>query len=132
MPARGEAHRPSLTTAAGTAGVVGGIGLVGAGIRARRDVRRSLARERIAWPERANSNVPVADARRARSLAELIRRNTLAATGGRTYAETDPYLDETGAPTSDAALSARHGRTAHPVENRTTTSGSSRRRSRPD
>ncbi|HWJ45205.1 MAG TPA: hypothetical protein VNR63_07435, partial [Gaiellaceae bacterium] len=53
----------------------------------------------------------------ARSAAEFIRRNTLAATGERTYAEVEPYLDLEGRPTADASLAAKDGRTGQPVEN---------------
>ena len=63
-----------------------GLGFVGAGLWARRDVKRVLARERIVNPEDAS---PVEGAAGARAMAELIRRRTVEATGGRTYAETE-------------------------------------------
>jgi len=59
----------------------------------------------------------VTSAAAARSMAELIRRNTLDATGGRTYAETEPYVGSDGRPTSDAALAVKDERTGQPLEN---------------
>jgi hypothetical protein len=87
-----------------------GAGLVGAGIWARREVRTTLARERIASP-------PVTCGSAARSLAETIRERALTASGGRTYAETELYVDSTGSPTSDRALAIIDERTGEPVEN---------------
>lgn len=50
-------------------------------------------------------------------MAEFIRRNTVDAAGGRTYAETDPYVDAGGRPTPDRGLAAKDERTGQPVEN---------------
>lgn len=50
-------------------------------------------------------------------MAEVIRQNTVAATGGRTYAEVDPYLDVQGAPTQDAGRAATDERTGGRLEN---------------
>jgi hypothetical protein len=50
-------------------------------------------------------------------MAELIRRNTVEATGGRTYAEIDPYVDEAGNTTPDAERAAKDERTGEPIEN---------------
>ena len=47
----------------------------------------------------------------------MIRRNTLAATGGRTYAEIPAYVDPEGEPTSDAARAAKDPLTGQPLEN---------------
>ena len=91
-----------------------GLAFVGTGLWARRDVKRVLAQERIVNPEDAR---PVEGAAGARAMAELIRRSTIAATGGRTYAETDSYVDEEGKPTSDADGAAKDERTGAPVEN---------------
>lgn len=70
----------------GLAVSLSGLGFVGAGVFARRDVMRVLVQERIVNPE---DERPVEDAAGARAMAELIRRHTLESTGGRTYAETD-------------------------------------------
>lgn len=107
-----------VPAAAGVGAAVGGLVLVGVGVWARRDVARALARERI---------VSTADARPpstlvttpggARSMAEVIRERTVAASGGRTYAETEEYVDIDGNPTSDAALARIDERTGKPVVN---------------
>jgi hypothetical protein len=78
------------------------------------DVRRTLARERISTGE--DGAQPVTSAAAVRSMAELIRQRTMEATGGRTYAEIDPYVDELGKPTADAARAARDELTGRPVE----------------
>jgi hypothetical protein len=103
------------TTTAGISTLAAGIGLVGIGLWARRDVRRGLERERIT----AASTPPdaaVTTATGARALAEVVRENTLAATGGRTYGETLAYLDADGLPTADRAEAAPDPLTGHPLE----------------
>ncbi|HEX2292247.1 MAG TPA: hypothetical protein VHH55_02975 [Gaiellaceae bacterium] len=52
-----------------------------------------------------------------RSLAEAIRRRTLAAAGGKTYSETGTYLDAEGNPTADAESALKDERTTQPLEN---------------
>ena len=91
-----------------------GAGFVGLGLWARREAGRTLARERIVG---ADGRQPVLNASHARSLAEFIRRNTLDATGGRTYAEVAAYIDGEGRPTSDAEAAVKHERTGQPLEN---------------
>jgi hypothetical protein len=49
-------------------------------------------------------------------MAELIRGNTVEATGGRTYVEIDPYVDAEGDTTPDAARAAKDERTGGPIE----------------
>lgn len=114
---RGMARRceACTTTAAGVSTLAAGIGLIGVGLWARRDVRRSLARERVT----AASTPPgaaVTTASGARALADVIRENTLAATGGKTYGETPAYVDAEGRPTADRAVAAPDPLTGHPVE----------------
>lgn len=88
------------------------------GLWGRRETSRGLARERIQDPVgNGGAGVLVTTPAAARSAAEFIRRNTLAATGERTYAEVEPYLDLEGRPTADASLAAKDGRTGQPVEN---------------
>ena len=112
MSSNGDRSRPGAASGAAV-GLVG-IGLVGAGLWARRDVACTLARERIVFgPDRE----PVVSATAARSLAESIRASTLETTGGHTYSETPSYLGVDGEPTSDASLAAREDGTGHPVEN---------------
>lgn len=101
-----------LASAAGAVAGLAGVGLVGVGLWARREARQALARERIVGV----ADAPVTTARAARALAEMIRANTLEATGGLTYAEVEPYLDPEGNPTSDAARALTDERTKEPVE----------------
>lgn len=98
--------------AAGTGVVLAGLGLVGLGLWARRDVQRGLSRERIVAP----GGTPVASAPAARALAETNREETLNATGGRTYSETPSYLagDETA--TSDESAALKDDVTGKPVQ----------------
>jgi hypothetical protein len=91
---------------------------VGVGVWARRDVTRTLARERIvSTPDARPPSAPVTGPGSARSLANIIRERTLAAAGGSTYAETAAYLDSDGEPTNDASLALVDDRTGAPLEN---------------
>jgi hypothetical protein len=95
-----------------------GVGLLGVGAWARRDVRRGLSQERISIALDADSpSHPVRSASDARRLAELIRGQTVEATGGRTYAETDQFVAANGSTTSDRALALTDERTGHPISN---------------
>ena len=110
--------RPGI--GAGSAGAaVGLIGcaFVGVGLWARRDVAHALEQERIVAAGSARPDEPVTTAGAARAMAELIRRNTVAATGGRTYAEIAPYVDEEGVPTSEADRAAKDDRSGAALEN---------------
>ena len=118
LPAMGGTSKGRLPTAAGTGVALAGLGLVGVGLWARRDVARALSRERITGTgSMTPPNAPVTGAPAARSLAEEIRRITLKASGGRTYAETDEYLARDGGTTSDAALALTVEQTGQPVHN---------------
>lgn len=119
MIGRSDGSGPlALTTSTGAAlGFIGAV-FVGVGLWGRRETKRALARERIEDPVgRGRPGTQVATAGAARSAAEFIRRNTLAATGGRTYAEIEPYLDAEGRPTSDASQAAKDVQTGKPLEN---------------
>ena len=110
--------RACTTRTAGLSTVAVGVWLLGVGLWARADVRRSLARERIiSTGDRARSGQPVTGAAAARSMAEVIRGNTLSATEGKTYGETPSYVDAEGRPTADRGLAATDGVTGEPVEN---------------
>lgn len=103
-----------------TGGVVGlaGVVFLGLGLWGRRETRNALARERIELPvENGRPAAHVTSASAVRTAAEFIRVNTLAATGDRTYAEIEPYLDAERRPTSDRAQAATDERTGAPVEN---------------
>lgn len=106
---------PALPEAAGAGVALAGAGFVGVGLWARREAGLTLAREHIArGGERPQ---PVTTAGQARAMAELIRENTLDATGGRTYADVPAYLDAEGKPTADPTAAARDERTGQPLEN---------------
>lgn len=95
-----------------------GIGLVAAGVWARREVKTTLARERIvSTADSTPPSAPVTSGAAARSLAEAIRRSTLEAANGRTYAETDLFLDAARRPTSDRERALEDERSGQPVEN---------------
>jgi hypothetical protein len=61
----------------------------------------------------------VTSAAAAPALAETIRSRTLAAAGGRTYAETDEFLASGGGTTADAAAALVSEATGQPVHNPT-------------
>ena len=118
MLLRGEARRSNLPVAAGAAAGLTGLGFVGLGLWAHRDVKRALERERIvSTPDARPPNAPVTSAAAARSLAEVIRANTVAATRDRTYAEIEPYVGPNGEPTSDASAAAKDELTGQALEN---------------
>lgn len=104
-------------SAAGVGVAVAGVGFIAAGGWARSDVRRTLARERIVSADAKRSNGSIATARAARSMAEVVRRNTLEASRGRTYSEVEPYLTVEGAPTGVVEQAAKDERTGQPLEN---------------
>jgi hypothetical protein len=87
--------------------------LLAVGVWARRDVARTLSRERITGPD----GKAVAGATATRALAETIRTSTLESTAGRTYSETGTYLDAEGNPTSERDSALVDERTGRPVDN---------------
>ena len=94
--AEAAARRARLRTSAAGAVGLAGVGLIGTGLWARKDVQRVLTSERIVGPAgNGRPGVAISTAGGARSMAELIRRNTIEATGGRAYAE-QASRDETG------------------------------------
>lgn len=114
----GRARTLPLPAATGLAVGSAGVGFIGVGLWGRREARRALTRERVVSGNNASAqNAFLASAGRARSMAELIRRNTVEATSGRTYAEIDPYLDAHRNTTPDAEHAAKDERTGEPIEN---------------
>ena len=95
-----------------------GIGSIVIGFDGRDRVRSDLAREQIVGTE--DSTIPgqlVDTGSEAQAFADVMRKHTLEATGGQTYAEMDRFLDENGKPTSDEANAAKDPKTGQPVEN---------------
>lgn len=87
----GRRRGASPTAASGVVVAATGLGLVAVGAWARREVERTLVRERIvSTPDAKQPGASVRTAVGACSMAGVIRARTIAATGGRTYAETAP------------------------------------------
>ena len=79
-----------------------GAGSLYMGFDGRDQVRDDLAREQIVGTE--DSTIPgqkVDTGSEAQAFAAVIRKHTLEATGGQTYAQMGRFLDENGKPTSD-------------------------------
>jgi hypothetical protein len=95
-----------------------GIGAVYMGIDGRGYVRDTLAAEKIVGTE--DSTIPgqkVDTGSEAQAFADVMRKHTLEATGGQTYAEMGRFLDDNGKPTNDEAAAAINPQTKKPVEN---------------
>ena len=95
-----------------------GIGSVYMGIDGRNQVRSDLAREQIVGTE--DSTIPgqkVDTGSEAQAFAAVIRKHTLEATDGQTYAQMGRFIGTDGKPTSDEKLAAVDAKTGKPVEN---------------
>src|SRR3954465_12207142 len=95
-----------------------GIGAVYMGIDGRSTVRSDLAREQIVGTE--DSAIPgqkVDTGSEAKAFAAVMRKHTLEATGGQTYAQMGRFLDANGKPTNDENAAAINPQTKKPVEN---------------
>lgn len=100
--------------------MLAGLGLVGVGLWARREVQQTLAAERIVGTDGMRPpNAPVTSAAAARSLAAVIRERTVAAADGKTYAETPEYIAREGGTTSDSEQALVSEATGLPVHNPT-------------
>jgi len=106
-------------------GIAAGVVLIGFGaaslalsINGRAEVRDSLARENIVGtPDSTIPGQKVDTGDEAKAFAAVMRKHTLEATGGQTYAEMPRFLDESGQPTADEALAATDPETGEPVAN---------------
>jgi hypothetical protein len=93
-------------------------GLITVGIAGRDTVRDDLAREQIVGtPDSAIAGQKVDTGAEAKEFAATVRRHTLEATGGQTFAQMGRYLDDNGRPTGDEAAAARDKQTGEPVGN---------------
>jgi hypothetical protein len=95
-----------------------GIGAIYMGIDGRDRVRSDLAREQIVGTE--DSTIPgqkVDTGSEAQAFAAVIRKHTLEATGGQTYAQMGRFIGKDGKPTSDESAAAINKETGKPVEN---------------
>jgi hypothetical protein len=95
-----------------------GIGAIVIGFAGRDTVRSDLAREQIVGtPDSTIPNQKVDTGGEAKAFAAVMRKHTLAATGGQTYAQMPRFLDASGKPTEDEAAAAKDPKSGEPVEN---------------
>jgi hypothetical protein len=95
-----------------------GVGSLIMGISGRNEVRDNIARENIVGtPDMAASvaDKPVTTGGQAKDFADGIRKHTLEATGGQTYAEMGRFMTPSGEPTNDENAAAKQN--GEPVEN---------------
>ena len=98
--------------------IVFGIGAVVIGIDGRDQVRSDLAREQIVGtPDSSIPGQKVDTGSEAQAFAKVMRKHTLEATGGLTYAQMGQFLDKAGKPTSDEKAAAIDPKTQKPVSN---------------
>ena len=94
-----------------------GIGSMYMGIDGRDQVRTELAREQIVGtPDSSIPGQKVDTGSEAREFAAVMRKHTLEATGGQTYAQMGRFIGKDGKPTSDEKAAAI-GENGKPVEN---------------
>src|SRR5919198_2064817 len=93
-----------------------GIGSIVVGINGRDRVHSDLAREQIVGtPDSTIPGQKVDTGSEAQAFANVMRKHTLEATGGQTYAQMGRFLDAAGKPTNDEkAAAVQNGK---PVEN---------------
>jgi hypothetical protein len=98
--------------------IIVGVGAMVAGVAGRDTVRSELAREQIVGtPDSTIPGQKVDTGSEARAFAAVMRKHTLEATGGQTYAQMGRFLDESGKPTSDEKAAATDPKSGKPVEN---------------
>src|ERR1041385_2527360 len=84
-----------------------GIGAIVVGINGRDRVHNDLAREQIVGtPDSTIPNQLVDTGSEAQAFANVMRKHTMEATGGKTYAQMERYVDAGGKPTNDAKAAA--------------------------
>jgi hypothetical protein len=95
-----------------------GLGAIYMGIDGRSYVRDNLAAEQIVGtPDSSIPGQKVDTGSEAQAFAKVMRKHTLEATGGQTYAQMGRYLDANGKPTNDENAAAINPTTKKPVEN---------------
>jgi hypothetical protein len=103
--------------AASIALILFGIGSLFSGLDGRSDVRDTIKREQIVGtPDMEGiADKKIETGSDARKFADGIRKHTLEATGGKTYAQMPRYMGKDGKPTNDekaAAISPESGKSA--------------------
>jgi hypothetical protein len=95
-----------------------GVGSIYTGIDGRDRVQSDLAREQIVGtPDSTIPNQLVNTGSEAQAFAATIRKHTLEATGGKTYAQMPRFLDESGKGTNDEKAAAVDPKSGEPVAN---------------
>jgi hypothetical protein len=95
-----------------------GIGSVVTGFNGRDRVHSDLAREQIiGTPDSTIPNQLVNTGSEAEAFAKVMRKHTLEATGGQTYAQMGRYMGKDGKPTNDEKLAAVDSKSGKPVDN---------------
>jgi hypothetical protein len=95
-----------------------GIGAIYMGLDGRSYVRDNLAAEQIVGtPDSSIPGQKVDTGSEAQAFAKVMRKHTLEATGGQTYAQMGRFLDANGKPTNDENAAAIDPKTKQPVEN---------------
>src|SRR6478609_5163728 len=95
-----------------------GIGAIYMGIDGRSTVRSDLAREQIVGtPDSSIPGQKVDTGAKAKAFAAVMRKHTLEATGGQTYAQMGRFLDANGKATNNEQAAAIDPKTKQPVEN---------------
>jgi hypothetical protein len=104
--------------AASVALIAFGIGAVVIGANGHNRVGTELAREQIVGtPDSTIPNQLVNTGGEAQAFAKVMRKHTLEATGGKTYAQMPQYLTASGKGTGDKAAAAKDPKTGAPVSN---------------
>jgi hypothetical protein len=104
--------------AASVALIAFGIGAAVIGFQGRDRVSTELAREQIVGtPDSSIPNQLVDTGGEAQAFAKVMRKHTLEATGGKTYAQMPQYLTASGKGTADKAAAAKDPKTGAPVSN---------------
>ena len=95
-----------------------GVGSIYTGIDGRDRVQSDLAREQIVGTP--DSTIPgqlVDTGSEAQAFAKVMRKHTMEATGGQTYAQMPRFLDENGKGTNDEQAAAVDPKSGEPVAN---------------
>ena len=94
-----------------------GVGAVVTGFNGRDQVRSDLAREQIVGtPDSTIPGQKVDTGSEAQAFAKVMRKHTLEATGGQTYAQMGRYMGKNGKATNDEKLAAVD-KTGKPIDN---------------
>jgi hypothetical protein len=104
--------------AASVALIAFGIGAAVIGLNGHNRVGTELAREQIVGtPDSTIAGQKVNTGGEAQAFAKVMRKHTLEATGGKTYAQMPQYLTADGKGTADKAAAAKDPKTGAPVSN---------------